>query len=506
VSARRTRVVLLGSVFVAAACGLVYELVAATVSSYLLGDAVTQFSLVIGVFLSAMGVGAWLARFIRVRLLQRFIQLEVLIGLFGGLSSILFFATSAFLDPWFGVIFYGTCVVIGIMVGAEIPLLVRILDEDTGWEDALSDTLALDYIGALGGSLAFPLFALPMLGMSRAAVAFGIMNLLVAAAGATLLENKRRMFMQIGVALAILVAAMVGSTRLIGVFEDVLYQDDVIYAESSRYQRVVLTRWREDVRLYIDGAIQFSSVDEARYHEALVVPAMEAAGRPQRVLVLGGGDGLAVRDILAYPSVEHVTVVDLDPAITALGTSRKELVALNKGSLSDPRVTVHNADAMGWLEASTDSFDVILIDLPDPHSAPLAKLYSREFYALVARRMSEHGAMATQATSPFYAPEAYWCVAKTLSQAVDHRPLHARPYHMTVPSFGEWGFVLATHHPVDIDALSPSIPTRHLTPGVLRGMFEFGRSDEPPAGLAVNRLDDPILHTYYRRGWQRFNQ
>ena len=337
---RTSTVVLLASVFLVAACGLVYELVAGAVSSYILGDAVTQFSLVIGVFLCAMGLGAYLAKFIRQKLLNKFIEIEIWIGLTGGGSSLIMFAISAFAEPVFAVVFYSLCTLIGVMIGIEIPLLIRILKERGSLTDALSNVLALDYIGALAGSLLFPLLALPYLGLSRASLVFGLMNLCVAAVGIGLLRGRRLWIsLRLGVAAVLLLTALFYSVRMVGFLEDLLYQDNIVYAKTTRYQRIVLTRWHDDIRLYLNGHIQFSSIDEARYHEALVFPAMSLCPGPENILILGGGDGMAAREVLKFDSVRRIVLVDLDPEMTGLGQQRPELVQLNKGALNDPRVT-----------------------------------------------------------------------------------------------------------------------------------------------------------------------
>ena len=497
--------------FVVAACGLVYELVAGALGSYLLGDAVTQFSLVIGVFLSAMGIGSWASRFVRKNLVQWFVGLEILLGLLGGASSVVLFATSALLAPLLPVVFYGQCAVLGVLVGLEIPLLVRILRDQRGWEEALSDTLALDYLGALAGSLAFPLLALPFLGLSRASVAFGFLNLAVSGLGIALVPRGRKLLIGgLSAAAVVLFALLLGSGRLVGFLEDQHYADHVVHAESSPYARIVVTRWRNDVRMYLNGHLQFSSIDEARYHEALVVPAMEASGRPpQRVLILGGGDGLAAKRVLAYPSVREVVLVDLDPAVVRIARHRPDLRALHGGSLDDPRVTVIHDDAFTWIQEDPRRFDVVLIDLPDPNAPGLARLYSTSFYQSVARRLDEGGVMVTQATSPFYAKEAFWCIERTVAASIDDSHPRGRmrtyPYHVNVPSFGEWGFVLASQREIDVDALVPTIETKVLTPESTRAMFVFPADISRPEGVQVNRLDDPVLYGYHLKGWRAFN-
>ena len=504
-------VVLLCSVFIVAACGLVYELVAGAVSSYLLGDAITQFSLVIGVFLSAMGIGAYLAQFIRTRLLKNFIEIEIWIGLIGGMSSIIMFAVSAFAGSVFQIVFFGICIAIGILIGIEIPLLIRILKENQGVSEALSRVLALDYLGALAGSLMFPFLVLPYLGLSRASVVFGIMNLAIAGVGIAMLKGRQiGIMLRLGAATVFLLTALIFSTRLVGFMEDVLYQDNIVYSRTTPYQRIVLTRWRDDVRLYLNGNIQFCSIDEARYHEALVIPAMEAFPHARQVLILGGGDGMVAREVLKYDHVEGIHLVDIDPAMTDLGRMRPELVTLNQNALSSPKVSIHNNDAMKYLEESQKFFDVIIVDLPDPSSEALSKLYSRSFYRLCLRRLSSEGVLATQATSPFFAPRAFQCIARTIGDAGAAGPglpqINMRPYHVHVPSFGEWGFVMASRRPLAPEQMIPSVPTRYLNQGALGAMFSFGRDMQGIDGIKVNRLDQPVLHTYYQQGWKRYNQ
>jgi spermidine synthase len=503
--------VLLGSVFLVAACGLVYELVAGAVSSYIMGDAVTQFSLVIGVFLCAMGVGSYLAKFIVGDLLKAFLEVEILIGLIGGLSSIAMFAASAYLDPIFPVIFYSLCAVIGILIGIEIPLLIRILKESVDFSDAVSHVLAIDYVGALAGAILFPLLVLPWLGLSRASIVFGIMNLGVAAVGIVLLSGRRLwIILRLSAAAIVLLFAFVFSEKMVGYLEDMLYQDSIVYTRTTPYQRIVLTRWRDDVRLYLNGHIQFSAIDEARYHEALVLPAMELVKKPADILILGGGDGLAAREVLKYGSVKQVVLVDLDPEMTRLGQERPELVAINGGSMNDPRVEIVNTDAMKYLEESRAFFDVIVVDLPDPNTESMTKLYSTAFYALCSRRLKMGGVMATQATSPFFAPEAFWCIVATIEGAVpsenDMAQLVANPYHTHIPSFGEWGFVLAAKHRVDPQKARVTVDTRYLTTETFRAMFNFPKDLTTSESLKLNRLDDPVLYRYYRRGWDRFNE
>lgn len=503
------RIILLGSIFIVAACGLVYELVAGAVSSYLIGDAVTQFSLVIGVFLCAMGVGSYLAKYFSDNLLRVFVEIEILIAVVGGCSSTAMFAVSAFARPVFSVFFYSLCAATGILIGIEIPLLIRILKEDEEVSEALSHVLAIDYVGALAGSVLFPLFFLPYFGLSRASVVFGIMNLFVALFGLKLLERiPKATIVRFSIACIVLTLVFIFSTRLVGFLENILYQDNIVYAKSTRYQRVVVTKWRNDIRLFLNGHIQFSSIDEARYHESLVIPSMEAAPKPQEILILGGGDGLAAREVLKYSGVRRIVLVDIDPVVTELCRTRPEIVALNNNSLNSSKVEIINTDAMKFVEDSVDFFDVIIVDLPDPSTSAMAKLYSTSFYALCARRLKPDGVLVTQATSPFYAKKAFKCIEHTIEEALP--PAHplrfdAYPYHVNIPSFGEWGFVMASTQKITPDRLTPSVPTRFLNADTLSALFVFSKDLSADADIDANRLEHPVVYHYYKEGWKKFN-
>src|SRR4029453_16588442 len=172
---------------------------------------------------------------------------------------------------------------------------------------------------------------------------------------------------------------------------------------------------------------------------------------PRRVLVLGGGDGLGVRCILKYPQVESVTLVDLDPEMTHLFATHPMLTGLNQKSFQSPRVHITNADAFPWVDSNSESFDFIVIDFPDPTNYSLGKLYTTAFYKAVARHLSTQGLMVVQSTSPMFARDSYWCIVETLKRA----GLKTYPYHVYVPSFGEWGFVIASAHDYQSPTLLP---------------------------------------------------
>ena len=492
---------LLLSVFVIASCGLAYELVAGALSSYLLGDSVTQFSTVIGAYLFAMGVGSWLSKYVTRDLVGTFIRIELMVGVLGGFSAAGLFIAFIWLPEPFRLFLYLAVFGIGVLVGLEIPLVMRILKRELDFKDLVSQVLTFDYLGALAVSVLFPLLLAPHLGMLRTALLFGLLNVGVALWALHLFRDQLParpwLAMQSWAAFALLAAGFGGAGQLTSLAEAHLYADEIVHAESTPYQRIVVTRWRDDLRLFLNNNLQFSSHDEYRYHEALVHPGLAALPQARRVLVLGGGDGLAVREILKYPQVEAVTLVDLDPGMTALFSSAPPLVALNRGALSDARVSVVNADALTWLEESREYFDFIVVDFPDPANFALGKLYTSAFYRLLEKRLSAHGLIAIQSTSPFYARQAFWCVVTTLEDA----GFKAAPYHALVPSFGEWGFIIAGRREFSPVAVDPE-KTRFLTPETMADLFRFP-ADMARVPAEVNRLNNQVLVRYFEEEWRK---
>jgi len=488
------------TVVVVATAGLVYELVAAAAASYLLGDSITQFSTVIGAYLFAMGVGSFLSRWVQRGVAARFVQVEILVGLTGGwAATVLFVAFGQ--TAHFRAALYGVVGVVGVLVGLEIPLLLRLLRGRLVFRELVAQVLSLDYVGALAASILFPLLLVPRLGLIRTSLLVGLAN---AAVGLWSTWIFRRDLAAVGPLRALGVVALVGlgagvvtADRITAWSEDRLYSDEIILARSTPYQRIVLTRWSDDVRLFLNGHLQFSSRDEYRYHEALVHPALAAHPAPRRVLVLGGGDGLAVREILRYPAVQSVTLVDLDSEVTRLFTDNPLLAGLNGGALRDRRVRIVNADAFAWLTSVRDAFDVVVADFPDPHNFSLGKLYSRSFYRTLRSRLAPGGVTVVQATSPMFARRSFWCIAETMRSA----GLVSRPYHVYVPSFGEWGFVLAGGEGWTPPRAYPA-GLRFLTVDATPALFAFP-PDMAAVPVEVNRLDNQILVQYYGAEWQR---
>lgn len=499
------------NVIIIATCGLIYELLAATVSSYVLGDSVTQFSFIIGVYLFAMGVGSYLSRFIDKNVAEKFIDIELAVAVIGGFSAPLLFLTFAYVT-YFGMILYSMVFVIGTLVGLEIPLLMRILQDKLDFKELVSRVLALDYVGALVASLLFPIFLVPKLGLNRTSLLFGMLNAAVGIWATWLLEpllTKRKItILRVKgfIVLVLLAIALIKADSLTTLAEDGLFVDNIVYAKSSQYQRIVVTKGKTGHALFLNGNLQFSSFDEYRYHEALVHPAFAAfAGEPKRVLVLGGGDGLALREILKYPFVETVDLVDLDPMMTGLSKAFPALGELNKHAFDDPRVTVYNGDAFVWLDNNEKPpFDIAIIDFPDPNNFALGKLYSTRFYNLLKQKLKPESAVVIQTTSPLIARKSFWSVMKTLEAS----GFYVKPFQTTVPSFGIWGFALARLQPFDEPQQTrPGIEMRFLNNDTFASLFEFpSDTSKPNEELEINRLDNQALVRYYETEWRRVEQ
>ena len=501
----RHAVWLLVATWLVAVSSLIYELIAATLSSYLLGDSVRQFSFVIGVFLATMGVGAWLSRYTE-DALQGFVRVQVALGIVGGALAPVVYATYAFTGE-VQLLLYLMLGGVGVLSGMEIPLIARVLKDIGATKFRFENVLSVDYLGALIASLAFPLIIVPHFGLMSASLMFGCLNLVVAGISIAMFRDKIALALKCvcAAAFALMAGGLVYSERLVSVADAALFQDDLILSETTPYQNIAVTRFRDRTRLFLDHSIQFDTADEYRYHEMLVHPALAQAPRRDTVLILGGGDGMAAREVLKYSDVAQVTLVDLDPRVTELFRDHAQLKHLNDEALSDPRVSIINQDAWTFAEENGDIFDVIIIDLPDPKNLSLSKLYSVEFYALLIERLSPRGALVTQAGSPFFAQEAFWSIVATLETVRNPisqtDALNVLPYHAYVPSFGEWGFVTVSPYvPAPSRALTWPEELRYLTPDIWQQAQVFA-TDTDRVFADINTIQSHALVRYYQQGW-----
>ncbi len=510
-SSGRWRAVLLAAVAACAACGIIYELALLTLSASLNGGGIVATSLIVAGYIAALGAGALLAKPLLAHAAITFIVVEALLGIIGGLSAAALYVVFAFIDGSTWVLAVSTAL-IGGLVGAEVPLLMTLLQRgrtaaatDTG--RTLANLNAADYLGALLGGLVWPFLLLPQLGMIRGAAATGIINLAAAAIVSIFLLRHVVSTRQLVTALCALAAALGLLATLLLRSQDIettsrqrLYADPIIAYRHTAYQEIVVTRRGSDMRLYLDGGLQFSTRDEYRYTESLVYPALGKGARS--VLVLGGGDGLAARELLRQPGVAKIVQVELDPAVIEL--ARTTLRDANAGALDNPRVDVVIDDAMNWLRTPhpelhpSGGFDAVIVDLPDPDTPVLGRLYSTEFYALAAHALAPDGLMVVQAGSPFSTPTAFWRTVLTIRAA----GCAVTPYHVHVPTFGDWGFALAQRADA---APTPRVPPnapplRFLNQPVLDASTVFS-DDIRPHTLEPSTLDNPRIVEDMRRGY-----
>jgi spermidine synthase len=491
---------LLITAFIISTCGLIYELIAGTVASYLLGDSVTQFSTVIGVYLFSMGVGSFLSKYIEKNVILTFIQVEMLVGLVGGCSAALLFS---FFDQVenFRILLYSLVGIIGILIGLEIPLLMRVLKHRLEFKDLVSQVFTFDYVGALLASLLFPLVLVPYLGLLRSSFLFGLLNVLVSLWTIHLFREELPWLKALrSTAVLLIISLACGfaySEKIVNMAESANFQETIIYSTSTPYQRIVVTGGR-DMKLFLNGNLQFNSRDEYRYHEALVHPTLASHPNPRNVLVLGGGDGMAVRELLKYPAIEHITLVDLDPEMTDMFKNQELFARLNNHSLRSPKVSIVNEDAFNWLRKSKNRFDVAVVDFPDPSNYSLGKLYTDTFYKALKKVMNDDGMVVIQSTSPYYAKNSYWCVVTTLNSI----GLHTTPYHAYVPSFGDWGYVIASLKPFKFENRYPG-GLRYVSPETVAQMRTFPR-DMLPTERSVNKLNNQSLVHMFESEWSQY--
>ncbi|WP_291651499.1 polyamine aminopropyltransferase [Clostridium sp.] len=479
-------------------CSIIYEVLISSVSSYLIGDSIKQFSITIGIYMSAMGIGSYISKFIKKNLFDWFVLVEISVGFIGGLSSLILFLSNVYLESY-QLIMYIQIILIGILVGLEIPLLTRIIEENTkNLRITLSSIFSFDYIGGLIGSIAFPLILLPNLGYFATSFLIGSLNIIISL---IIIFNYKKYIRKSNafkiiafLALSLMVLGTIFSENIALNVENRLYRDKIILNKQTKYQKIVVTKHKDDLRLYINGNIQFSTIDEYRYHESLVHIPMSVSEDKSKVLILGGGDGLAVREVLKYEEVDKITLVDLDKEMVELSQNNKEIRKVNNDSLNSDKLKIVYEDAFEYLENSNELFNIILVDLPDPNDENLNKLYTNIFYRLVSNRLDKDGVISIQSTSPYYAKEAFWCINKTLEE----EGLNVIPYHVEVPSFGDWGFQLASKKVIEKEKIKINVETKFLNNESIDRLFMFSEDEIVDKDkLITNTIARPQLINYY---------
>lgn len=501
------------ALFATGLSGIVAEYILATLATYFLGNSVLQWTMVLSIMLFSMGVGSRVSRYFEKNLLETFIIIEFVLSVlvaFSAMSTYLITAQMAYV----GFFIYGFCVAIGFLIGMEIPLVVRLNDEYQELKENVSAVMENDYYGSLLGGLFFAFVGLPYLGLTYTPFVLGGVNLIVAILLLIflrkLLKNPWRRGLNLGglgVA-ALLLAGLIAAKPIVLWGEQRRYRDKVIYQTQTPYQKLVITEWKGNNWFYINGNQQLSTLDEWLYHEPLVHPAAKLHPHLEEVLILGGGDGCAVRELLKYPEIKKITLVDLDPAVTELAKTNPIFTKMNANALQDDRVEIINGDAYQYLEKNLDFYDLIICDFPDPKSIELGRLYSYEFYQMCYKQLRPQGLISIQSGSPYYATKAFLCIGKTVKEA----GFSVEQIHNQVITLGQWGWTIGAKS-IPQDSLKPylrrldfeEMDTRWINNEAMQHITSFGKSLIPldSNAVKVNRIHDPVLSAYYMKGnWE----
>lgn len=488
--------------------GIVAEYILSTLAAYFLGDSVIQWTLIVSLMLFSMGVGSSLSKYIKKNLLEKFIMIEFTLSIATSFSAIIVYSLSAF-PEYRGIVIYGLSFFIGLMIGLEIPIVTRLNEEFEELRVNIANVLEKDYYGSLAGGIFFAFVGLPIIGLTYTPFILGIIDFSVAVALYVYLRDKvkfSKVKMNIAIAgvVVLLASGIVFANPIIKFTEQLKYLDQIVYEEQTKYQKIVITKWKDYHWLYLNNSVQFSTYDEAMYHEPLMHIPLLLSGSRGNILILGGGDGCAAREALKFSDVKSVTLVDIDPAMTRMGRENEIIVSVNDSSLLNSRVKIINRDAFNFLEESREIYDVIVADFPDPRNSDLARLYSQEFYTIVRKHLSRDGIFITQAGSPYFAYKAFSSIDTTIRSS----GLSTLRMRNHVPTMGEWGFVIASgslsHEELRKRLLELNIDggkTRWLTTSVLPALVSFGKrpaaTDEE---IKVNTLRDPVLHRYFEEG------
>lgn len=500
----------MAAIFATGFSGIVAEYLLSTLATYFLGDSILQWTMIVSTMMFSMGLGSRISKSFTVKLTEKFLMLEFILSLVVSFAPLIVYVAASFTNS-LAVIIYGFSIAIGTLIGMEIPLVTRINDEYEDLRVNISNVLEKDYYGSLLGGVFFAFIGLPFLGINYTPFLLGIVNFGVAIAVFIYLKRfiDKRYRRPVSIAIAAITILLIGglfmASPIIQYGEQIKYKDKVVYAEQSKYQRIVITQWKNDFWLYLNGNQQLCTMDEVMYHEPLVHPAMTLHPHPKEVLVLGGGDGCAVRELLKYEATDNITLVDLDPAMTRLGMEHPLLTELNQNSLHDEKVTVINADGYHYLSENKHFYDVIIVDLPDPRTVELGRLYSHEFYQTAYRHLRPGGIIITQAGSPYFATDAFKCIVSTMRSA----GFQTVPLHNHVITLGEWGWSMGIKASENYDlkkALQKlnfdEVNTHWINHEAMQLITSFGKDVYPGHAeeVKINRIHDPVLYKYYLDG------
>lgn len=460
--------------------------------------------------LFSMGLGSRISKIFHKDLLKKFIYIEFTLSILTAFVSVVTYSASAYYGNT-GLIIYTLSIIIGLLIGMEIPIVIRLNDEFEELRVNVSSIMEKDYYGSLLGGVFFAFIGLPYLGLTHTPFVLGSVNFVVACGLFFTLQGSldKKSGVQLRyVAASVFVFIALGALfagPIISKGEEIRYKDRVIYEEQSKYQKIIITQSKEDFWLFINGNQQLSSIDEVMYHEPLVHPVMGLLKNPKHVLIMGGGDGGAAREVLKYPSIEKITLVDLDPAMTRLGQSFDLLVEMNHNAMNDDKVEIVNEDGFNFLENKNEYFDAIIIDLPDPKTVELGRLYSYEFYQLCSKRLRPHGLIITQAGSPYYAAKAFNCIDNTMQEA----GFTTLTLHNQVMTLGEWGWVMGakmgTKEELKFAARQLTfehMETRWINHEAMTLITSFGKRVfmDDTVKVEINKIHKPVLYKYYLDG------
>ncbi len=504
---RYTSTFLKAALFATGLAGIVSEYTLSTLATYFLGDSVFQWTMIVSIMLFSMGLGSRLSKNIENNLLRSFILLEFGLSLLASNVTVIVYVVFALFGNTL-VVIYSLSILVGLMIGMEIPLVIRLNEQFQSLRFNVSSAMENDYYGSLAGGVFFAFIGLPILGLTYTPIILGTVNFLVAVVFLVVVwreiaSAQKRVLAILGVLVVLgLITTGMLSENAVRWGDEVRYKDEIVFSQQSRYQKIVLTKNGDHHWLYINGHQQLSTLDEVLYHEPLVHPVMMLHPDPGNILVLGGGDGAAVREVLKYP-IESVTVVDLDPVMTRLASTNEVLASINNQSFGDPRVKLINQDAFTYLDNVKQAYDIIIADFPDPRTIDLGRLYSKEFYWLCKKALNEDGLIVTQATSPYYANAAFSCIEKSMLAA----GFKTLPLHNQVVTLGEWGWIIGSIEDENLKKKLQSrkvmVPTQWLTNSSLEMMTTFGKKIFPEKidEIRENRIHDPVLYRYYLKGY-----
>jgi len=460
--------------------------------------------------LFSMGLGARFTKMMEKNLLEKFIWIEIILSILASFVSLITYTVATY-TLYTGFAIYSLSIIIGLLIGMEIPLVIRINDQFETLKINVSSMMENDYYGSLLGGMFFAFIGLPFLGLTYTPFVLGLVNYSVAIVLLIVLwkdlgkQIKSRLSFANLFVFILIFSAMLNAENVIDHGEEMRYKDRVIYSKQTKYQKLVVTQSNSDYWLFINGNQQLSTVDEIMYHEPLVHPLLKLYPNPRDILILGGGDGCAAREILKYDEVQNITLVDLDPEMTQLGLEHPVLSEINQHAMEDEKVTVINQDGYTFLEKEDNYYDIIIIDLPDPKTIELGRLYSYEFYKLCHNSLKPNGLIITQAGSPYFAARAYKCIDKTISEA----GFSTVPIHNQVITLGEWGWILGAKSLTKtqfkealVNLEFEGIPTKWINHDAMTLMTSFGKdfTIDPSDSIEINTIHNPVLFNYYLKG------